>query len=219
MACSPDLICANLKQFAHEPVKSDGMRFRIQYLITGHWLAGVLLAALVCTRASAIDKPYPGPFVENDQLLVVLMPRTPEQMAAFYEARGFPDDAIARIRKTCFVTVHIENKSRSVIWLEQKNWRITSNSKPLPRLSSDYWDAQWDDIDLPLAKRSTFGWTQLPLVRDLQPDEPVGGNVVFPGTTDSFDLEAPFYVGEDKRNGMLVIRFENVQCPQGEQET
>ncbi len=39
--------------------------------------------------------------------------------------------------------------------------------------------------DLPQANRSTFGWTQLPAVRDLQPDEPVGGNLVFPGTTGS----------------------------------
>jgi hypothetical protein len=194
------------------------MLFRIQFLITGQWLAGVLLAALVCTRASAIDKPYPGPFVENDQLLVVLIPHTRDQMAAFYEARGFPRDAITRIRKTCFVTVHVRNKSRSVIWLEQKNWRTTGNSKPLPRLGSDYWNGQWNDIDLPLAKRSTFGWTQLPLVRDLQPDEPVGGNVVFPGTTESFDLEARFYVGRDKRGGMLVTRFENIQCPKGEQD-
>jgi hypothetical protein len=194
------------------------MLFRIQFLITGQWLAGVLLAALVCTRASAIDKPYPGPFVENDQLLVVLIPHTRDQMAAFYEARGFPRDAITRIRKTCFVTVHVRNKSRSVIWLEQKNWRTTGNNKPLPRLGSDYWYGQWNDIDLPLAKRSTFGWTQLPLVRDLQPDEPVGGNVVFPGTTESFDLEARFYVGKDKRGGMLVTRFENIQCPKGEQD-
>jgi hypothetical protein len=193
------------------------MRFRIQYLITARCLAGVLLAALVCTRASAIDKPYPGPFIENDQLLVVLMPRTPEQMAAFYEARGFPDDAIARIRKTCYVTVHVKNKSRSVIWLEQGNWLTTSNNKPVTRLGSDYWDGQWNETDLPLAKRSTFGWTQLPLVRDLQPDEPVGGNVVFPGTTESFDLTARFYVGKDKRGGMLVARFENIQCPKDAQ--
>jgi hypothetical protein len=192
------------------------MRFRIQYLMTSQCLAGVFLALLLCTRASAIDEPYPGPFIENDQLLVVLIPHTAEQMAAFYEARGFPRDAINRIRQTCFVTVHVRNKSRSTLWLEQKNWRTTSNGKPLPRLGRDYWDGQWNEINLRLASRSTFGWTQLPLVRDLQPDEPVGGNIVFPGTTTSFNLEARFYVGQDKRGGMLVTRFENIQCPKGE---
>ncbi len=192
------------------------MRFRKQYLMTNQYLAGVFLALLVCTRAAAIDEPYPGPFIENDQILIVLIPHAPEQMAAFYEARGFPRDAIDLIRQTCFVTVHIENKSRSTIWLEQKNWRTSSNSKPLPRLGRDYWDRQWNEINLRLASRSTFGWTQLPLVRDLQPDEPVGGNIIFPGTTESFDLEARFYIGQDKRGGMLVTRFENIQCPEDE---
>jgi hypothetical protein len=181
--------------------------------MTGRWPAAVLLVALACLRAAAMDKPYPGPFVENDRLLMVLIPHTPEQMAAFYEARGFPDTAIDLIRKTCFITVHIENRGRTTLWLEQKNWRITGNDRPLPRLDRDYWEEQWDRIDLPLANRSTFGWTQLPLVRDLQPDEPVGGNIVLPGTTGAFDLEAPFYIGQDKRGGMLVTRFENIQCP------
>ena len=192
------------------------MRSGIQFLTSVHCLAGILLALLVCARASAIDQSYPGPYIENDQLLIILIPRTPEQMAAFYEARGFPRDAIDLIRDTCFVTVHIENKSRTTIWLEQKNFRITSNNKPLPRLDTDYWNRQWNEINLPLADRSTFGWTQLPLVRDLQPDEPVGGNIVFPGTTESFDLEANFYVGQNKRSGMLVTRFENIQCPKDE---
>jgi len=192
------------------------MRPIIQYLLRIHSLAAVVFSVLVCSSAFARDKPYPGPFVENDQLLVILITRTPEQMAAFYEARGFPANAIERIKKTCFVTVHIRNKSRSTLWLEQKNWLISSNSKPLTRLDRDYWDAQWNEIDLPPAKRSTFGWTQLPMVRDLQPDEPVGGNIVFPGSTESFELVARFYVGHDKRGGMLVTRFENIQCPPGE---
>ena len=184
--------------------------------MTSRRLAAVLLGVLACSSAAAIDKPFSGPFVENDQLLMVLKPRTAEQMAAFYEARGFPATAIERIKKTCFVTVHIRNKSRSTLWLEQKNWLISSNNRPLTRLGRDYWDAQWNEIDLPPAKRSTFGWTQLPMVRDLQPDEPVGGNIVFPGSTETFDLVARFYVGQDKRGGMLVTRFENIQCPPGE---
>jgi hypothetical protein len=191
------------------------MQFSIQYPIISRRLAGVLLGVLACSSAAAIDKPFSGPFVENDQLLMVLKPRTAEQMAAFYEARGFPDTAIERIKKTCFVTVHIRNKSRSTLWLEQKNWLISSHNRPLTRLGRDYWDAQWNAIELPPANRSTFGWTQLPMVRDLQPDEPVGGNIVFPGSTETFDLVARFYVGQDKRGGMLVTRFENIQCPPG----
>ncbi len=82
--------------------------------MTARWLA-ILLASMLPTAGSyGFDKPYPGPFFENEQILMVLVPRAPEQMAAFYEARGFPQNAIDLITDTCFVTVHIENKSQQV---------------------------------------------------------------------------------------------------------
>ena len=176
----------------------------------------LLACCLVATTSSALEKPYQGPFVENADILFVLMPRTPEQMAAFYEARGFPPAAIARIKATCFVTVHIENRSRQIIWMEPDTWKFSSRGQPLQRLDSDYWNTQWDAIGLPQANRSTFGWTQLPAVRDLQPEESVGGNIVFPKTRGSFDLEAHLQTGQDRRGNQLNIRFENVNCTPGE---
>jgi len=169
---------------------------------------------MLTSTAHGIDKPYPGPFVENDHLLVVLIPHTPDQMAAFYEARGFPAQAIDLIRQTCFVTVHIENKSRKVIWLEIENWRFSSDNKPLLPLGDDYWNKLWNDIDLPQASRSTFGWTRLPEVRDLQPDEPVGGNIIFHRPVDTFNIGAHFMTGRHKRSGMIDVNFENIECPQ-----
>ena len=175
---------------------------------------GLLLLAgcLASATGLALEKPYRGPFVENEDLLFVLIPRTPAQMAAFYEARGFSTAAIEKIKATCFVTVHIENHSQRVIWMEPRTWKFSSKGRPLQRLDSDYWDRQWDEIGLQQASRSTFGWTQLPAVRDLQPDEPVGGNVVFPGTTDSFDIEAYLPTGQDRRGKPIEVRFENVSC-------
>ncbi len=189
------------------------MRIGARILFTLQLLACAAGSLLLPAAAAAADKPYTGPFIENEDFLVVLKPRTPEQMAAFYEARGFPPRAIERIRQTCFVTVHIKNKSGTVLWLDRKNWRFSSNDKELPRLDKAYWDTVWDEIGLPQANRSTFGWTQLPDVRDLQPNEPVGGNVVLPGTTESFNIEAHFLTGKDQRAGMRVIKFENIQCP------
>jgi hypothetical protein len=180
-----------------------------------HWLV-LLAGCLTATGGFALEKPYPGPFVENEDFLFVLMPRTPEQMAAFYEARGFSPAAIEKIKATCFVTVHIENRSQRVMWMEPGTWKFSSNDQPLQRLGRDYWEAQWNAVGLPQANRSTFGWTQLPAVRDLQPDEPVGGNVVFPGTTITFDLEAYFRTGQDRRGKVVEVRFENVACPRGE---
>lgn len=176
----------------------------------------LLACCLMATVSPALEKPYQGPFVENADILFVLMPRTPEQMAAFYEARGFPPAAIAKIKATCFVTVHIENRSQQVIWMEPDTWKFSSGDQPLQRLDSSFWDTQWDAIGLPQANRSTFRWTRLPAVRDLQPEESVGGNIVFPGTTGSFDLEANLQTGQERRGKQLRIRFENVNCAPGE---
>ncbi|MEN8204529.1 MAG: hypothetical protein ABFS24_00840 [Pseudomonadota bacterium] len=189
----------------------------MQYLITVQSLCGVLLGTLLATPAFGIDQPYPGPFVENDNMLMVLIPHTPEQMAAFYEARGFPKESLELISKVCFITVHIENKSQRVIWLETANWHFSSNNLALQRLGKDHWDTRWDEINLPLANRATFDWTQLPVQRDLQPDEPVGGNIVLKGNIRKFNLEAHFLTGRDKRGGMLEVRFQGIECPEEEQ--
>jgi hypothetical protein len=188
----------------------------MQYLITARALCGLLLGTLLATSAFGIDQPWPGPYVENDDLLMVLIPHTPDQMTAFYEARGFPKAALELISDTCFVTVHIENKSRRVIWLETANWRLSSNNREIRRRSKEDWDALWDEINLPLANRATFGWTQLPVQRDLQPDEPVGGNIVLGGDIKTFNLEARFLTGRHKRGGMLEVRFQDIDCPKEE---
>lgn len=192
------------------------MRIRLQYLIAALRLCGVLISTLLAAPAFGIERPYPGPYVENDDMLMVLIPHTSEQIAAFYEARGFPKTALELIGNACFVTVHIENKSERVIWLETANWHLSSIKEALQLLGKDYWDTRWEEISLPLANRATFGWTQLPVRRDLQPDEPVGGNIVLDGNTRTFNLEARFLTGRDKRGDMLEVRFQDVECPEEE---
>ena len=184
---------------------------------TAHDAISRFLAALLCclpaADTAAVDKPYKGPHIETDDLLVVLRPRTPEQIAAFYEARGFPQAALDRVSDTCFVTVHIRNRSNSVIWLDLAEWRFSSDGRPLERLDRRWWQAQWDAIGLRQASRSTFGWTLLPEIRDLQPDEPVGGNVVFPGVTRQFDMQLNLPTGRHRDGETITLEFGNIDCP------
>jgi hypothetical protein len=189
------------------------MRIRRQYLITLPALCALLLGTLLATAAHGIEQHYPGPFVENEDLLMVLIPHTPEQMTAFYEARGFPKAALEQLGKVCFVTVHIENKSRRVIWMETANWELSSEGRTRSRLGDAEWTRWWNEINLPDANRSTFNWTQLPAVRDLQPGESVGGNIILEGDVKHFDLHARFLTGQDKRDGMLDIKFRDIECP------
>jgi hypothetical protein len=171
-------------------------------------LAGLLWVGPAPARA---ESP-PAPSVESDGLYMFVRLNTPDQMAAFYEARGFPHGAINRLRQTCFVMAHVENRSDKVIWLELKNWHFLTTQGEVRRLDPSYWKHVWDEIGLSQANRSTFGWTQLPEERDLQPGEPVGGNVILPSTDAPFTLQADFLTGKDRRAGMISVRFENLRC-------
>jgi hypothetical protein len=110
------------------------------------------------------------------------------------------------------VMAHIENRGKRVVWLELRNWHFLADKGEIRPLDRKYWTTVWDEIGLPRANRATFGWTQLPEVRDLQPGEPVGGNVILPATDETFSLQADFLTGKDKRAGLISARFENLRC-------
>jgi hypothetical protein len=180
---------------------------------TASWLAWLLY--LPTMQLHAIDAPPPtGAWYEDARMLLRLAPRTPAQMAAFYEARGFPPAALDRIRQTCFITLTVRNEGKEVLWVDLGQWKFSSHGKPVARLDLNYWQQQWDGINLRQASRSTFGWTQFPPVRDLQPDEPVGGNLVFPGNLDSVTIEAVLQSGADRTP--VRLGFSNIPCLKGE---
>jgi hypothetical protein len=188
------------------------MRILQQILTVGALAALLGIGPAWHISGHAGDGTRPKPSIENEQLSMFLRLNSPEQIAAFYEARGFPREAIERLRRTCFVMAHVENRGREIVWLELDNWRFVAASGEIRRLDRQYWDGVWNEIDLPQAKRSTFGWTQLPEVRDLRPGEPVGGNMILPATDGAFTLEADFHTGRDKRKGMLRLRFTDLHC-------
>lgn len=122
--------------------------------------------------------------------------RNPEGTAAFYAARGFPREMVAAIAQTCFVGVGIHNERGDVLWLELAHWRFAdATGREVKRITRPEWDVRWDKMNAPLAARATFDWTQLPESRDLQPGEPVGGNVAVLAPAGEFSLTARFRTG------------------------
>lgn len=164
----------------------------------------LLAASFWAVPGLAVDKEFTQ---KNQFISIKLIPRTGSQMAAFYEARGFPRNAILEIQKTCFITVIIRNHSQDTVWLELANWQFG-----LPRLDRKYWKDTWQKLDVPKANQSTFTWTQLPEVRDLRPDEPVGGNIVLQREKKAFSVEAKFAVGPNKNKASFSLKLSGVQC-------
>jgi hypothetical protein len=140
--------------------------------------------------------------------------RTPEQIGAFYAARGLPPAALQELSKVCFLTVGLHNRRSETLWLEPAQWRfLDAKGNAFSRIARPEWTARWQALQVPLAAQSTFGWTQLPESRDLYPDESVGGNVTVVPPTGNFSLIARFRTGADGKGKMIELTVPGLSCP------
>ena len=186
-----------------------------QPLMSCAYGALALLTTLCMPSGFAQQSPQPapsGPRYEDASVFVRIVQRSPEQLTAFYLGRQFNQAAIGKIRETCFVTPIIRNKTFDVLWLELDTWQFRRGDEKIPRIKRDYWPQRWDQSELPQAQRSTFGWTLMPEVRDLRPDESVGGSVVVPWQEQPFTLIMNFRTGADQQGPLKTIVFEDIEC-------
>jgi len=173
--------------------------------------AGYLLLLAVPLVTLAEEEKDPFKYEDGDFKLRIIAQGS-EQMAGFYEGRGFSKQAIDEIKKACFITVLMTNFGTKRIWLDISRWRFYAKDKPVERYQRVYWKTQFSARNIPLAHQSTFGWTLLPEVRDLHPQEPVGGNITMVKTKASFTIEMHFQTGPNKKGKETVVKFDNVQC-------
>jgi len=166
---------------------------------------GFRVSMLLVLAGAAIAAP-------DSRVDIKFTPRSPEQMSAFYEARGFPTPMIELLAKQCFITVGIHNTGKDTIWLELSRWRFTAQGKEITRYHRKHWLQQWQKMNIPLAKQSTFRWTLLPEVLDYQPDESEGGNIILPQVRGPITLNAEFASGADKRGPLIRVRYDNLHC-------
>ena len=150
--------------------------------------------------------------VENKYIKLEMIARTPEQMAAFYEARGFPKAAIRELARMCFITTSLKNKSRDVIWMKLANWKFTGKQGSLKRFHRNELKARWQQIGLAQQYQSTFRWTLIPEVLDYRPDEREGGNIVLQRTGKPFSLQAQFVMGTEQDGKHLSVKIDDLRC-------
>lgn len=148
----------------------------------------------------------------RDGVELFVSARTPEQIRAFYAARGMPSAALQELSQACFLTVGLHNRRQETLWLEPAQWRfIGADGQPIPAISRQEWKARWTDLHVPLAAQSTFGWTQLPASRDLYPEESVGGNISIRPPQGSFTLIARFRTGSGEGK-VLELTIPKLSC-------
>ncbi|MGD8999041.1 MAG: hypothetical protein PVF75_01385 [Granulosicoccaceae bacterium] len=158
-----------------------------------------------------LDAAEPVRF-ENDLLRLRLIPRSPAQMAGFYEARGFPAPMIDELKRACFITVGIHNKSNDILWLDLGNWQFSLDGQPIRRIHRNEWKARWQNMGVPLASQSTFRWTLLPEQLDFHPGEREGGNITLQRVSGELTLDAHFERGARRQAVPLRVQVKGLQC-------
>ncbi len=180
------------------------MRIKTGYIVP----AFLLIASIQMVHAVTVTTP---------ELEIKFKARTPNQMASFYEARGFPKAMRDILKQQCFITVGILNKSQTKIWLNLSSWQFSIAGKPLKREHRDYWKKRWQDMGVPLNKQSTFRWTLIPETLDYLPGEHEGGNIVLPFTDRTISLTATFATGENKQGKRLTVTTDKLFCAEDKQ--
>ncbi len=170
----------------------------------------LLLLSGICRAA---ETKAVRPELNNKDFTLRLAPRTPNQITAFYEARGFPKFAIDEIKQTCFITVGLRNNSDTIVWFDLGNWHFTSAKGQIKRILRQDWKARWNELGLEQRFQSTFHWTLAPEQLDFRPHEREGGNITLPRTDEPFTITGEIYVGKQK-NRLYQVKFENIRCAQ-----
>ena len=167
------------------------------------------LASAIIVLNSVSD---PAITISDDGVDVMLSPRAPAQMSAFYEARGFPKEMIDILSKQCFITVGVQNNREDVVWMNLKNWKFSNKDKEITRYHRDDWKQQWIKMNIPMNFQSTFRWTLIPEKLDYRPDEREGGNIILPATDGPITVDLDLHI--PSRKNPIHIHYEALYCAQ-----
>lgn len=104
----------------------------------------------------------------------------PDQVRAFYLARGFGrEDAEIYARACVFQTV-LRNDGDAVVAVQLADWRALAARRAFRLRLEPEWQYQWAQRELPEAARIAFRWAQFPLEQHFEPGDWNQGMTAYP---------------------------------------
>jgi hypothetical protein len=155
------------------------------------------------TGAATFEAQDHGVTVSLTQLL-------PDQVRAFYVARGFDlDDAEVFARSCVYMTVLRNDTAPGTLDFRLSDWEIQYDGEVRPVPPLDDWSAQWAARGVPDAARLAFRWAQFPSEQSYAPGEWNQGMLATGLPSGSrFDLIARWTIADRIYEG----RLDDVRC-------
>ncbi|MDH5446036.1 MAG: hypothetical protein OEY52_10790 [Gammaproteobacteria bacterium] len=177
-------------------------------------ILAILLIILVISPITIINPAYAGNKnqYESENIRIRVIPRSPQQIAAFYEARGFQKNMLDKIKQYCFITIYVRNKGKHIIWHDLGKWTFQAGTKKIQRIDRHQLKQTWQKMGIPLPHQSTFRWTLLPEQLDFRPEEGEGGNIVLPATNENIRITSQFNLYKNNSDDIVKLILDNIQC-------
>lgn len=167
------------------------------------------------TRHDQTASGLQGWLIQDNNIEIQLNPLMPEQVRAFYLARGFSNKVIELIAHSCVYqtvikNISAENNARSVS-VDLSNWRLIDERGESGIESKSSWQQKWSDMGETESAIIAFQWATFPWQQDFELTGDYGWGMILLGpiTGESFDLIARWKVGGTP----FQQKIEQLNCP------
>jgi hypothetical protein len=128
----------------------------------------------------------------------------PDQVRAFYLARGFDREAAEAYASACVFQTVLRNEGNAPISFHLGDWRMLKG-KTAFRLKTEHdWQHEWAGRKLTEPARIAFRWAQFPLQQDFEPGDWNQGMTTYPLPRGAcFDLKFKWRAGGKTREGIV----------------
>ncbi len=132
-----------------------------------------------------------------------------EQVAAFYQARGFAPAAIADYAAACVFSLELHNGGRQPLRLRLADLRAQSPSGTVRFRQPQAWQAEWDRLGVAEPARIAFRWAQFQAGQEFAPGDWIMGMAALARRPDgAFRLTIPYTIEKRKHE----ITLDQLAC-------
>jgi hypothetical protein len=102
---------------------------------------------------------------------VQLLQLLPDQIRAFFLARGFEGEEVERIARACVFQTIFRNDGDRPVEYDLEDWSLLNRGERRPLRTRERWDAEWQTHPIDEPARIALRWALLPTVQGFEPGD------------------------------------------------